>query len=345
MKLRADQFIDTISQKLHPVYFISGDEHLLVQEAIDALRLAAKKQGYTERKVFHVDRNFDWNQLLDESNNLSLFSDKRLVEIKLGKNKPGTKGSKALQEFCSSPPEDTILVLESAKMDAATLKGKWAQAIDRSGVITQVWPVTRREMPRWLSQRAGKIGVKLQAEALDLLSERLEGNLLAAKQELHKLKLLHDDAPITADMIAADVKDAARFDIFNLTDACLQKDHKSAINIVSHLKLEGLEPTIVLWALSKEIRLLHTLRLGHDHGTPPQTVFKQFRVISRRQKPLLDTALRHNDRSLTTLLEWCKQVDDGLKGDKTTPPFWERLEDIAMGLSQPAFISQLDSRH
>jgi len=331
MKLRPEQLNGSLKKSLLPIYLISGDETLLVQEAVDAIRQSARENGYDERHVFDVDRQFDWNSLLEDANALSLFSDKKLTELKLGKFKPGTPGSKALQHYCELNPDDNILVIAN-KLDSAALKSKWAQAIDKLGAIVQVWPVSLEEMPRWLAQRARQMQLQLDKDALDLLTDRLEGNLLAAHQELEKLRLLYGRETIDLKAVEASVGDSARYDIFDLTDACIAGKAKQAVKISAHLKMEGLEPSIVLWALSKEIRTLYALAQAQQQNIPPQSIFKQFRIFPKRQQPLLNASRRHSIKTLSNLLDQSKQVDDLIKGVSKDAPPWDKLDGIAMGI-------------
>ncbi len=337
MKLKAEQLSTSLTKNLLPVYFVSGDETLLVQEAVDSIRQAAAAQGFDERKVHDVDKQFDWNVLLEDANALSLFAEKKITELRLGKAKPGTPGSKALQAYCEQQVEDSILIIEAAKMDSASLKSKWAQAIDRVGAIIQVWPVSLEQIPRWLAQRAQKLKLNLDRDAIALLSDRLEGNLLAAQQELEKLKLLHGNAAIDAAMIEENVGDSARYDVFDLTDACLKADAKQTIKINSHLKMEGVEPSFVLWALGKELRILYALSMAERQQIPPQSIFKQFRVFPKRQQLLLAASRRHSTGRLQQLLELTKQTDDRIKGVIARSSPWETLDDLALGLCGVAY--------
>ena len=336
MRIRFEQLQNELQKKVLPLYFVSGDEPLLVQEALDAISAAAKQQGYSERKVLHVDRQFDWQSLQDEANSLSLFAEQKLIVLKLGSSKPGTPGSKALQAYCKSLPEGNILIIESAKMDAASLKSKWAQAIDQAGAIIQVWPVGIKEMPQWLSRRASTLGLVLDGDARDLLSDRLEGNLLAAQQALEKLKLFSETQTISADIVLENVSDAAKYDVFKLTDACLEQDAKQVVKVISHLRMEGFEVSIALWALTKEIRILSALANARHRGLSEQTVFKQFRVINKRQSVLSRAAQDLTISASHDLLNQCKQIDDLIKGADIGLKPWEALEKLSLAIAKRA---------
>lgn len=335
MRLRANQLDAELKKALLPVYFVTGDEPLLVQETLDSIRQACKNNGYDERKILEVDRKFDWQILIEESNTLSLFSEKILTELRLGNSKPGVPGGKAIQAYCKDLPEDRVLLISAGKVDAATLKSKWASELDRVGAIIQIWPITLNEMPQWIAQRSRKMGLKIETEAIQLLADRLEGNLLAAQQELEKLRLLFPDSEteIDAEKVLQSVSDASKYDIFNLTDACLNGDAKLSMKIISNLKLEGLEVTIALWALSKEIRLLAHLVRANIKGLPLQSIFKEQRVFPKRQPQLSQAAKRLSLTQLQQLLDECKRVDDLVKGVQKGIDPWDILTDIVFTLA------------
>lgn len=336
MRVRADQLENELKKKLLPIYLITGDEPLLIQEALDAIRLHCKNSGFDERKILEVDRKFDWSSLNEEANTLSLFAEKTLTELRLGKAKPGTPGAKALQQYCDNLPEDKILLISANKLDASTLKSKWCSRLDQLGAVVQIWPINLNEMPKWLAQRANKIGLNISRDAVSLLSERLEGNLLAAQQELEKLKLLHPEntQQISADDVLDSVSDASRYDVFNLTDACLSGNQKLSAKIISNLKLEGVEVSFVLWALSKEVRLVLSLAHALSKGQSLPTLFKQQRIIQKRQAGLSKAAQKHSPAQLLIMLDQCKRADDLIKGVEKGLSPWDVLTDLAIALSK-----------
>jgi len=333
MRLRLNQLESELKKKLFPVYLVTGDEPLLVQEAVDNIRTYCKKAGFDERKILEVDRKFDWNFINDDANALSLFADKTLTELRLSKFKPGVPGGKSLQKYCDNLPEDKILLISANKLEAATLKSKWCSKLDQTGAIIQIWPIGLDEMPRWIAQRANRLSLNIENDAISLLSDRLEGNLLAAQQELEKLKLLIPDRQITCTDIIESVSDASKYDIFNLTDACLQGNAKLGVKILNNLRLEGLEVTLALWALSKEIRLLLTLSNAVQKGQAIQSIFKSQRIIQKRQAGLSQAANRLSPELLQNLLSLCKKTDDLMKGVEKGLSPWDVLSDIAIQLS------------
>lgn len=345
MRLRANQLDTELQKSLLPVYLVTGDEPLLIQEALDSIRHRCKQLGFDERKILEVDRKFEWQSLQEESNTLSLFSEKILTELRLGPNKPGVPGGKALQAYCNALPEDKVLLISAQKMDAKSLKAKWCNELDRVGAIIQIWPVSLNEMPQWLAQRARKMGLTIQQDAILLLADRLEGNLLAAQQELEKLKLLFpEDSNIDTEKVLSSVSDASKYDIFNLTDACLAGDARLSSKILNSLKLEGLEITIALWGISKEIRLLSALVRAHLKGQNLQSVFEAQRVIVKRRTLLTQASQRLSLIFLQQLLDQCKLVDDLIKGARKGLDPWDILFNICFGLAghPPEILTEPD---
>ncbi len=223
MKLNPGQLAKHLQGNLAPVYVVSGDEPLLCQEACDAIRAACRQRDFGERQVFNAEANFDWGQLIEAGASLSLFAEKRLIELRLPSGKPGDKGAAILQEYLQRPPEDTVLLVSLPKLDGNTQKTKWAKALidGDAAQFIQVWPIDAHQLPQWIRQRLSQAGLAASQEAVDLIAARVEGNLLAAAQEIEKLKLLAEGQQIDVDTVQAAVADSARFDVFGLIDAAL----------------------------------------------------------------------------------------------------------------------------
>src|SRR6218665_17122 len=252
MKLAPAQLSKHLQSGLAPVYAISGDDPLLCQEAADAIRAATRAQGFTERQVFNADASFDWGNLLQAGNSLSLFAEKRVLELRIPNGKPGDKGTAALLEYLARPPEDTLLLISLPKLDGSTQKTKWAKAIidGPQAQFVQIWPVEVHQLPQWIRQRMSQIGMSATQEAVDLIAARVEGNLLAAAQEIEKLKLLADGNQIDAATVQAAVADSARYDVFGLIDAVLNGEAAHALRILEGLRGEGVEPLFIVVMLS-----------------------------------------------------------------------------------------------
>ncbi|GAA5524041.1 DNA polymerase III subunit delta [Microbulbifer aestuariivivens] len=328
MRLNPRQLSQSLNKGLAPIYVVSGDEPLLIQECCDSIRAAARQQGFSERELLHAENNFDWGQLLASAGSLSLFAEKKLIEVRLPSGKPGDKGSKALQEFAQIGSEDLLLLLVLPKVDRTQLNSKWMKALDQQGALIQIWPVDAQEMPRWIHQRLRAEGLDAEPEAIQILAERVEGNLLAASQEIEKLKLLSSDTLITASTMNDAVASSARYDVFGLIDRALAGDAEAAVKTLHGLRAEGVEAPVVLWALAREIRSLLEIGEKLDQGQPINRLVR----IQKRQ-PLVQAALsRLQPRQLEALLLRARAVDNAIKGGRELNP-WTGLLELTLNLS------------
>lgn len=333
MRLRPEQLGAHLEKGLAPIYLVSGDETLLVQEACDAIRAAARAAGCSEREVLDVDNRFDWSQLLSAGAEMSLFADRKLIELKLPSGKPGTEGSKALTAYLDGPPSDNVLLIVAGKIDRQSTNSKWFKVIDGAGAILQLWPVEAQQLPRWLQQRLQAAGMSIDHDALDMLCDRVEGNLLAAVQEVEKLKLLCPDGNISAEAVAESVADNARYNLFGLVDQALSGDAAGALKMLQGLRAEGTEPPVVLWALAREIRLLYQCRTDMQRGASPQQAMRSQRVWEKRM-PLVGAGLkRHSLEQLAELLHRANLADQSVKGLADGRP-WDHLGKLVLNLSQ-----------
>ncbi|GAC1306709.1 MAG: DNA polymerase III subunit delta [Steroidobacteraceae bacterium] len=253
MRLNGDQLGPLLARGLAGVYLVSGDEPLLAAEAADAVRAAARGQGYVDRTVFAIDRTFDWDGLRQATQSLSLFADRRLFELRLPSGKPD-KGAACLMDLASRPVPDLICLVVTGKLDSKAADAPWVRAFEKHGVWVRVWPVDRAALPEWLRRRAGAMNLALEPHAAAVIVDRVEGNLLAAKQELEKLALLARGQRIDLDAVLQSVADSARYDVFQLSTAAAAGDAPRALRVMFGLKSEGVEPTLILWALLRELR-------------------------------------------------------------------------------------------
>jgi DNA polymerase-3 subunit delta len=253
LRLSADQLPAALARGLAGMYLVSGDEPLLVGEAADAIRAAARAAGYADRSVFFIDRSFPWDELRHASQSLSLFAERRLFELRMPSGKPD-KGAQQLAELAERPPPDVLCLVVTDKLDKKAGEAAWVRAVEKQGVWVPVWPVETAALPAWLRGRAKQLRVEMEPAAAQLIVDRVEGNLLAAKQELEKLSLLADGQPITADLVLRSVGDSARYDVFQLAEAAAAGDGARALRVLLGLKSEGVEPTLILWALVREVR-------------------------------------------------------------------------------------------
>ncbi|HEY2681971.1 MAG TPA: DNA polymerase III subunit delta [Steroidobacteraceae bacterium] len=259
MRLRPEQLAQALSRSLAPLYLVSGDEPLLVGEAADAIRAAARAQGFSERQVFFVERGFSWDELLNSAQSLSLFSEKRLIELRMPSGKPD-KGAQMIEDLAGRPQPDLLILIVTDRLDKKATETAWVRAIEKAGVFVPVWPVETAALPQWLKARAQGMKVELASDAAQIIVERVEGNLLAAKQELEKLALLAAGRRIDAKLVEGSVGDSARYDVFQLSQAAAQGEAQRALKILVGLRSEGVEPTLILWALLREIRGLWQAR-------------------------------------------------------------------------------------
>ena len=332
MRIYPEQLAAQLKRQLLPVYLVSGDEPLLQQECCDLIRREARAGGCTVREVVEAGgARFDWREILHNATSMSLFAERKLVELRLPSGKPGAEGSKALCEFLELANPDDVLLMVTGKIDKQSTKSKWYQALDRAGATIQVWPVDAGKLPGWLRARVESAGLHIDDDALQLLCDRVEGNLLAAVQEVEKLKLLASDAHISAATVTAAVSDNARYNLFEMADNALKGDAATSLRMLHGLRGEGSEPVVVLWALAREIRSLHELQLDCAAGYNVQQAMKARRVWPQRM-PLVQAALaRHDSESMSQLLERAARVDGSIKGYAGGKP-WDNLEDLVLGL-------------
>ena len=227
---------------------------MLTGEAADAIRARARSQGFTERDVHFLERGSDWDDVRGSAVNMSLFGSRRVVEIRIPTGKPGTAGGAALVSMLAIDDRDTVFLLLTPRLDRDAQSSNWVKAVEAHGAWVQVWPVDADRLATWLRGRARRLGLDITAEGIEVLAERTEGNLLAAHQELEKLKLVAQPGQISADTILASVGDSARFDVFQLGESVLAGDTERALRMLAGLHSEGVEATLVLWALTKAVR-------------------------------------------------------------------------------------------
>jgi DNA polymerase-3 subunit delta len=327
-----DQLSTQLKRQLAPVYLVSGDEPLQLQECCDLVRREARAQGCTDREVIDAGSSgFDWQEILHSANSMSLFAERKLIELRLPSGKPGAEGSKALCEYLEIASGDDVLLIVAGKIDKQSTNSKWFKALDKAGVVIQVWPVDARNLPRWLRQRVSAAGMSIDEEALQLLCDRVEGNLLAASQEVEKLKLLASDSRITARSVLDSVSDNARYSVFELADKALQGDAAGSLHMLHGLRGEGTEPAVVLWSLTREIRTLYEVQLDCPNGQGVMQALNARRVWKNRISLMQSALARHNPRSMAQLLEQATKVDGSIKGFAGGRP-WDNLEDLVLGL-------------
>ncbi|VAX11882.1 DNA polymerase III delta subunit [hydrothermal vent metagenome] len=333
MKLRAEQLAAHLQQGLAPIYLVSGDEPFQADMATRQIREAALAQGYSEREQFYVDGNFDWDQLQASASNLSLFAEKKLMDLRLpGGKSPGKDGGKALSVWADAQNSDILLLISMGKLDKKQQQSKWFKALDKTGVVIQIWPVEAAQMADWIRTRMQVRGMQPEQAAVQMLAERLEGNLLAADQELEKLRLLCGEGKVDVEQVSAAVSDSARFDVFALVDAALLGDMSRLVRIFNGLREEGLEPVLVLWALTREIRTMTTMAWLLAQGNSVEQVLGQYRVWNKRKAPVSAGLRRHSLRRWQGMLYQAAAVERVIKGRAAGAP-WDELVQLGLKIA------------
>ncbi|RMG28340.1 MAG: DNA polymerase III subunit delta [Gammaproteobacteria bacterium] len=328
MQLRPEQLAEHLARDLRPVYLVHGDEPLQVQEVCDAIRAAARERGFASRQVFDVERGFDWERLTEAGAALSLFSAREILEVRLPSGKPGEAGGRVLRALAERPHPDKLLLVVTGKLEAAARKAKWFTALERAGAAIACRPLEHGRLVAWLRARMRRAGLEPEPDAVTLLAARVEGNLLAAAQEIEKLALRHGGR-VTVTEVARSVADSARFDPFELADAALSGRPEACVRMLGMLREEGVAPALVLWALGRDIRLLAEAACGDE---APETVFARHRVWPSRRRLLHGALRRHAPAGWRRLLHRTVDTELVVKGQRPGEP-WDELIQLAFSLA------------
>jgi len=280
LKVKTELLVAHLRERLLPVYLISGDDPLLTGEAVDAVRLRARESGFTERDVHFMDRGGDWDAVLASVASMSLFAERRIVEVRLPTGRPGVTGNRVLKRVIESAGAETLLLILTGRLDREAAGSEWARAAEEQGASVAIWPMARAAFPGWLQSRARSLGLTVAPDALALLAERTEGNLLAASQELAKLALLAVDGRVDAAAVLASSTDSSHFDVGELDRALTQADGTRALRVLAGLRAEEVELPLVLWAA---VKALHAV-LAADAGTAPPRGGYGFNSAPPRQR-------------------------------------------------------------
>jgi len=331
MPIRVDQLAGSLQRGLAPVYLIGGEEPLLLQECCDAVREAAKAQGFIERELLQVERGFDWS-LLQQAAAPSLFASQKIIDLRIRTGKPGREGGKALTEWAEAPDPNIILLVSCEKWDAASRKAKWAGALERAGQRVDIWPIKAAELPRWLAQRMQQHGMQPEPEVLDLLADRLEGNLLAARQEIDRLALLKGAGTISVDDVMRAVADSSRFDAFVLGEHMLSGNLRDGLRVAAGLHRMDTPLPLVVGALIRELKTTEAFRLAMRGGENEAVVFRRLNVWRNRQNAIRTAARRLNTRRLFGAFKQLALIDRQSKGRAGGDP-WQSLDTLLLQLS------------
>lgn len=332
MQLRGEQLAAHLERELRPLYVLYGDEPLLVLEAADAIRAKARQQGYAEREVLTVLPQFDWGQLLAAGGNLSLFGDKKLIDLRIPTGKPGKEGSAALQQWCQHLSPDNLLLITLPELDWREEKAAWFTVLANAGVALKLNAPPLAELPGWIAGRLRRQQQTAEMDSLKFIAERVEGNLLAAHQEIQKLGLLYPAGPLSAGQIRDAVLNVARYDIDGLREALLAGDIGRLARTLDGLMQEGEAPPLVLWAMSEEIRALAIIRSGLDAGRPLDLLLKEAKVWGPRQQLVKKALQRLSTSVLEAALAHAGRIDRLAKGIGHGN-LWEEFLRLALALS------------
>jgi len=314
VQLRAEQLEGHLAKTLAAAYAIHGDEPLLALEAADAVRAAARKQGFAERQVFEPGRGFDWSEFAHATQSLSLFAEKKILELRLPSGKPGAQGGEALAAYCERPADDLLLLISIPRLDRATQNSAWFGALGRAGVVVDIWPMERARLPAWIAGRLARQRQSASPEVLEFLADRVEGNLLAAHQEVRKLSLVADEGPLALEAVQDAVSNVARYDPNDAAEALLAGDLGRYVRVIEGLRGEGEAPPYLLFAVSSA---LFALQRGE-------------RVFNRRVQAAVEAAARrYTPERIEQALAHTAAIDRAIKGVGSGEP-WEEF--IKLGL-------------
>ena len=308
-------------QKLAAFYLIFGDEPQQKLEAIQTIRDLALKQGFDERQSLTVDTQFNWDSLVEATQTMSLFSSRQLIELELPTGKPGTEGSKVLSLLAQQPNPDVLLVIHGGKIGKDVQSGKWFKALDKLGVYVPCYPLEGNQLEQWLSQQMQLAGLQPAKPICQLLVDYCEGNMLAAKQEIQKLALLYPEGKPTLEQVEQAVVDQSRFTVFHLVDVLLAGDAVKAVKMLYRLESEGIEPTIILWALTREWQTLQALLFARQAGQAPN--WNQHRIWGQRQGLYQAAMQRLSLANLQTLQHKLSVMDHAIKQSQINRPYVE----------------------
>jgi DNA polymerase-3 subunit delta len=332
MQSSVDQLPAQLKRGLAPIYFISGDEPLLVDECVGAIRTAAAAAGFAERETHNVESGFDWNDFYASLQSGSLFSNRRLVELRLPTGRPGDAGGKIIAELAQTPPADVVLVIRAGKLDRAVRSTKWAKALESAAVNVTAYPLETSQLPGWIARRMRAAGLVPGVGVAERLAYHVEGNLLAAAQEIEKLALQFGAGEVGLDDIEGVLGDNARYSVYALSDACLRGVRADSIRILRALRAEGEAPALICWALVREVRLLAQLSTEVARGARLEQVLDAHRdLVWAKRRALVTQALKRSDaRYWRALLKQAGLADAAVKGRGGEP--WQALETLALAI-------------
>jgi DNA polymerase III subunit delta len=329
MKLSVEDLPRHLSKGLQPLYVIHGAAMLLALEAADAIRAAARNDGYSEREVLIADTGFKWAELRNSAQSLSLFSTRKVLDLRIPTGKPGVEGAQALQDYCQLLNADTVTLISLPRLDAATMKSKWFSSLAEQGVVIAADEIALHELPAWISTRLKRQNQSADTDTLAFLAQRVEGNLLAAFQEIQKLALLFPEGHLTFEQVKDAVMDVARYDVFKLSEAMLAGDAARFAHILEGLRAEGTATVLILWALAEDIRTLAKVSRAMQHSGNLANALRDARVWGVRQKLVERAVRRFTPAFAERALRQAALIDKLVKGLRSGD-VWDELMQLGV---------------
>jgi DNA polymerase-3 subunit delta len=321
MKINKLHFINGLDNKLEDIYSFFADESIQITELTDEVIKRAKTKGFEEKQTFIITKDTDWTFLNSTNENLDLFGSKKIIEIKLIGSGPGNKGSKVIKDYCLAPDSNKLLIISAEKLDKKQQSSAWAKALDENGIIVVEPPVSKASMPEWIRAKSSDLKLKLANQAIELLSDKTEGNLFAASQELMKLSLLFPDQEISLGDMEKSISNSSKFGIFDLSNSFLRGNKQRTVKIIETLRAEGTQPPLVLWALSKEINNLYkVLEDGNTKNIWGPRYYLD--LLSKRAKEIPNSKIKNSFKDIA-------EIDASIKGLSDKSP-WQSIRKLAL---------------
>jgi DNA polymerase-3 subunit delta len=343
MQVRNDALAGVLARaqragSLPPIFVVASDEALLSLEAQDAIRATARGLGYSERDVLNVDARFDWSKLAESAQALSLFAEKKIVEVRLPSGKPGVAGAKALETHASNAIDGVMTIVSLPRLERRDRQARWVEALEHAGVMVDIDTIERAQLPQWISQRLAKQNQSAGRDALEFMADKVEGNLLAAHQEVAKLALLYPAGQLTLEQVTDSVLNVARYDVFQLPIAMLSGDAARVRKTMVGLEAEGEAIPLVLWVITEELRTLLRIKAHMDAGRPFSVAARENRVWGPRERLFERALARVSADALEAALVRAAEIDrlaKGLLAPRTDSNVWLELTELALSFAGP----------
>ncbi|GAB4122693.1 MAG: DNA polymerase III subunit delta [Sideroxydans sp.] len=329
MKISTEDLPQQLRRGLAPLYVVHGDALLLVIEAADAIRLAAREAGFSERETFIADQYFRWGELQACAQSQSLFAARKVIDLRIPSGRPGVEGAQALQSYCERLVPDTLTLITLPKLESAAFKSKWFDALNQHGIVVEATDVPLAALPDWIASRLRRHGQSADADTLKFLADKVEGNLLAAWQEIQKLALLYPAGPLTFEQVKQAVMEVARYDVFKLSEAMLAGDALRFAHILEGLRAEGEPPPIILWALAEDIRTLARVSRALQLGGNLPSALREARVWGQKQRLMERAVRRFSPPVAYRALRQAAQIDRLIKGLRAGD-VWDELMQLGL---------------